>query len=83
MRLRGATRGRAFTITTRRDEAAAWPVDLVQRTLTATRPNQLWVADLPYVATWRGFVYVAFVRRLLAAHRRLARRHDAALGSRT
>lgn len=28
---------------------------------TATRPNQLWVADLTYVATWRGFVYVAFV----------------------
>ena len=27
----------------------------------ATRPNQLWVSDLTYVATWRGFVYVAFV----------------------
>jgi transposase InsO family protein len=33
----------------------------VQRAFTATRPNQLWVADLTYVATWRGFVYVAFV----------------------
>ena len=31
------------------------------RAFTATRPNQLWVADLTYVATWRGFVYVAFV----------------------
>jgi len=28
---------------------------------TATRPNQLWIADFTYVATWRGFVYVAFV----------------------
>lgn len=61
MGLRGATRGRAFTITTRADDAAARPADLVQRTFTATRPNQLWVADLTYVATWRGFVYVAFV----------------------
>jgi transposase InsO family protein len=37
------------------------PADLVQRDFRATRPNQLWVADLTYVATWRGFVYVAFV----------------------
>ena len=35
--------------------------DLVNRTFTATRPNALWVADLTYVATWAGFVYVAFV----------------------
>ena len=61
MGLRGATRGRAFTITTTGDEAATRPADLVQRTFTAPRPNQLWVADLTYVATWRGFVYVAFV----------------------
>jgi len=33
----------------------------VDRNFTATKPNQLWVADLTYVATWRGFVYVAFV----------------------
>jgi transposase InsO family protein len=33
----------------------------VRRQFTATRPNQLWVADFTYVATWRGFVYVAFV----------------------
>ena len=31
------------------------------RDFSATRPNQLWVSDLTYVATWRGFVYVAFV----------------------
>jgi putative transposase len=59
--LRGAVRGRAFKVTTIADDAAARPADLVQREFTATRPNQLWVADLTYVATWRGFVYVAFV----------------------
>src|SRR6185503_8815467 len=52
---------RAFTITTKPDEAATRPPDLVERKFTATRPNQLWVADLTYVATWTGFVYVAFV----------------------
>ena len=33
----------------------------MQRHFHAERPNQLWVADFTYVATWRGFVYVAFV----------------------
>ena len=37
------------------------PPDLVERDFRASRPNQLWVADLTYVATWSGFVYVAFV----------------------
>ncbi len=37
------------------------PVDRVARQFRALRPNQLWVADLTYVATWRGFAYVAFV----------------------
>ena len=58
--LRGAVRGRAFTTTTRPD-AAPRPADLVKRAFVAIRPNELWVADLTYVATWRGFVYVAFV----------------------
>jgi transposase InsO family protein len=61
MGLRGASRGRAWVITTRPDGAVARPTDLVDRQFTATRPNQLWVADFTYVATWRGFVYVAFV----------------------
>lgn len=61
MGLRGATRGRAFTITTVREDGTVRPADLVQRTFTAPRPNALWVADLTYVATWTGFVYVAFV----------------------
>jgi transposase InsO family protein len=58
--LQGVVRGKKFK-TTIGDEAAARPADLVQRDFTATRPNQLWVADLSYVATWAGFVYVAFV----------------------
>jgi putative transposase len=59
--LYGAVRGRAFTITTVADDAAERPHDLVQRVFRAERPNQLWVADITYVATWTGFVYVAFV----------------------
>ena len=58
--LQGAVRGRAFTTTTRPDEIPR-PPDLVNRSFVATQPNQLWVADLTYVATWRGFAYVAFV----------------------
>ncbi len=61
MGLQGAVRGRRFKKTTIVDEAAARPSDLVQRNFTADGPNQLWVADLTYVATWAGFVYVAFI----------------------
>jgi transposase InsO family protein len=60
MGLRGTVRGRRFK-TTIPDDAAARPLDLVERDFTAVRPNQLWVSDLTYVASWRGFVYVAFV----------------------
>jgi transposase InsO family protein len=59
--LRGAIRGRAFKVTTTADAAAVRPPDLVHRAFTAERPNQLWVADITYVATWAGFAYVAFV----------------------
>jgi putative transposase len=61
MGLVGATRGRAWTTTTQSAPTAGRPGDLVDRNFTATRPNQLWVSDFTYVATWRGFVYVAFV----------------------
>ena len=61
MGLRGVSRGRAWVITTRVDAAVERPADLVDRQFAATQPNQLWVADFTYVATWRGFVYVAFV----------------------
>jgi putative transposase len=58
--LQGVRRGKARRTTTP-DETAARPADLVDRDFAAQRPNQLWVADLTYVATWSGFVYVAFV----------------------
>jgi transposase InsO family protein len=61
MGISGATRDRAFKVTTRADENAFRPPDLVHREFVATRPNQLWVADITYVATWTGFAYVAFV----------------------
>jgi len=57
----GVVRGRAWTTTTQADATAARPADLVDRHFVATRPNQLWVSDFTYVATWQGFVYVAFV----------------------
>ncbi len=56
----GVRRGRRCR-TTIPDEHAVRPADLVKRQFRAERPNQLWVADFTYVATWSGFVYVAFV----------------------
>jgi putative transposase len=61
MRLTGAVRGRAWISPTRPDAAAVRPPDLVDRQFIATGPNQLWVSDFTSVATWRGFVYTAFV----------------------
>ena len=60
MGLQGVVRGKKLR-TTIADEAATRPADLVERDFSAAHPNQLWVADLSYVATWAGFVYVAFV----------------------
>jgi putative transposase len=61
MGIAGAVRGRAWITTTQASPEADRPRDLVDRNFTATRPNQLWVSDFTYIATWRGFVYVAFV----------------------
>jgi transposase InsO family protein len=58
--IQGVKRGKGYK-TTIPDDLAARPADLVNRNFSATRPNQLWVADITFVATWRGVVYVAFV----------------------
>jgi len=57
---RGVVNGKTFK-TTVPDTSAHRPPDLVDRDFTASRPNELWVADFTYVATWSGFVYTAFV----------------------
>ena len=59
--LQGVSRGRKRCWTTIPDESQSRPLDLVNRQFKASRPNQLWVADITFVATWTGFVYVAFV----------------------
>lgn len=59
--LRGARRGRAWKRTTVADETQHRPDDLVERRFVADRPNCLWVADLTYVKTHCGWVYVAFI----------------------
>jgi putative transposase len=56
----GALRAKRLR-TTIADEHAERPADLVDRDFTATAPNQLWVADFTYVASWSGTVYVAFI----------------------
>lgn len=58
--LHGVVRGKRCR-TTISDPAMSRPADLVNRQFKATRPNQLWVADFTFVATWSGFVYVAFI----------------------
>ena len=58
--LRGVVRGRRVKTTLGAKEAVC-PLDRVNRDFQTGRPNALWVADLTYVATWCGFVYVAFV----------------------
>jgi putative transposase len=60
MDLHGVIRGKPVK-TTVSDKAAPCPLDHVKRQFRAPRPNVLWVSDFTYVATWQGFVYVAFV----------------------
>ena len=60
MGLKGVVRGKTVR-TTLPDPAALCPLDRVNRQFKAPRPNALWVSDFTYVATWSGFVYVAFV----------------------
>jgi len=58
--VQGVSRRRPFH-TTVRDEAARPAPDLVDRQFTATGPDRLWVADITYVPTWAGFLYLAVV----------------------
>lgn len=81
--LQGVVRGKRQR-TTVPDDTTARPLDLVQRQFVVDRPNQLWVADVTYVATWRGVVYVAFVidvfsRRMVGWRASASMRTDLAL----
>ena len=60
MGLKGIVRGKSMR-TTIGDKALPCPLDRVNRDFKAPAPNRLWVSDFTYVATWTGFVYVAFV----------------------
>jgi putative transposase len=59
--LQGVVRGQRRVRTTRSDAASDRPADLVARQFRAQGPNRLWVADLTYVKTHSGWVYVAFI----------------------
>jgi putative transposase len=83
MGLRGAVRGRPRR-TTIPAVTAERPRDLVDRQFSAEAPNRLWVADLTYVRTWAGFVYVAFItdvfsRRIVGWQASTSLRTDLAL----
>ena len=83
MGLAGRVRGRTKRTTIPADVAAR-PGDLVERQFRATAPNQLWIADITYVATWSGFAYTAFVtdvfsRRIIGWRTSTTLRADLAL----
>ena len=83
--LQGAVRGKPRR-TTIPDDTAGRPRDLVERQFSASAPNRLWVADLTYVRTWSGFVYVSFIsdvysRRIVGWHASRSLRTDLALNA--
>ncbi len=59
--LEGMRRGKKRRTTIPDEAAAERAHDLLQRDFTATRPNEKWVADITYLRTWNGFVYLAFI----------------------
>lgn len=59
--IRGVSRRRGFVVTTRRDPMQRPAPDLVKRQFSAAGPNRLWVADMTYVPTWAGFIFLAIV----------------------
>jgi putative transposase len=60
-RIRGVSRRRGLVVTTQRDQDKQPAPDLVKREFKAEAANQLWVADMTYVPTWAGFIYLAVV----------------------
>ncbi len=65
LEIQGIRRGKKCW-TTIADDLLDRPTDKVKRQFVAARPNQLWVADITFVATWTGFVYVAFITDVFA-----------------
>jgi putative transposase len=59
--IRGVSRRRGFVVTTQRDARQRPAPDLVNRRFVAEAPNELWVADMTYVPTWAGFIFLAIV----------------------
>lgn len=59
--IRGVSRRRGFVVTTRRDDQQRPAPDLVNRNFSAEAPDRLWVADMTYVPTWAGFIFLAVV----------------------
>jgi putative transposase len=59
--IQGVSRRRGFCVTTRRDKSQRAAPDLVKRQFVAQDVNQLWVADMTYIPTWAGFLYLAVV----------------------
>jgi putative transposase len=59
--LEGVRRGKKRRTTITDETTVEWARDLLQRDVTATRPNEKWVADITYLRTWNGFVYLAFI----------------------
>jgi putative transposase len=82
--LAGVVRGKTRRTTVPAEAGAARPADLLERDFSAPAPNRRWVADITYVATWSGFVYVAFVvdlfsRRIVGWRASTSLRADLAL----
>ena len=59
--IRGVSRRRSYVVTTTRDKRQRPAPDLVKRQFVTTDVNQLWVADMTYIPTWTGFLYLAMV----------------------
>jgi len=59
--LRGVSRRRGFVVTTKRNADDRPAPDLVNRKFVADRPDRLWIADMTYIPTWAGFLYLAVV----------------------